>query len=178
MSAEAIGVWSLAALERRAAGRGLQLRIQRQRRLGVWGLKVGVARCRGELPTQLLGELKGWALPTTAGLHLDSLRVQGGSHGVGVLIWAATFAWALEETPCRRAQLLAIHDEEAQHQRLVRYFRRLGFEPVRMVGASPLDLAQRLVWGGAGLRMAGDCADGLRRCGSLLDSRPQRRTGG
>jgi hypothetical protein len=160
--------WSLAAVERRAAQRGWQLRIQRRRRLGVWGLKVGVARSRQGRPLELLGELKGWALPAAAGLHLDTLRVQQGAHRLGVLIWAATFAWALEETPCRQAQLLAIHDGETQHRRLVRYFRRLGFEPVRAVGAGVLDLPLRLVWGGSGLLMAGDCQEGLRRCGALL----------
>ncbi|MCP9773062.1 hypothetical protein KBY66_10555 [Synechococcus sp. Tobar12-5m-g] len=170
-----MGSWSLAELEQRAAQRGLQLRIQRRRRLGVWGLKVAVARCPKGRPLELLGELKGWALPTPAGLHLDTLRVQQGAHRVGVLIWAATFAWSLEETPCRNAQLLAIRDEERQHQRLVRYFYRLGFEPVRSVGAGPLDLALRLVWGGSGLLMAGDCQQGLRRCGALLDPGPRQR---
>ncbi|MEB3170679.1 MAG: hypothetical protein VKK43_04840, partial [Synechococcaceae cyanobacterium] len=109
-------------------------------------------------------ELKGWALPTPAGLRLDTMRVQrGGSGGVGSLIWAATFAWALEATPCRRARLLAIHDDDAQHRRLVRYFRRLGFEPLRELGAGVGDLAPRLLWGGAGLLMEGDCRIGLQR---------------
>ena len=30
------------------------------------------------------------------------------------------------------------------------------------------DLPLRLVWGGAGLLMQGDCAEGLRRCGRRL----------
>jgi hypothetical protein len=94
-----------------------------------------------------------------------------GTHGVGLLIWAATFAWALEDTPCRTARLLAIRDDDEQHRRLVRYFDRLGFTPVRELGAGPVDLALRLVWGGAGLLMRGDCAEGLRRCERLLDRR-------
>ena len=84
------------------------------------------------------------------------------------MIWAATFAWALEATPCRRARLLAIRDDAQQHRRLVRYFERLGFGPVREVGAGLTDLPLRLVWGGSGLLMRGDCAEGLKRCGRLL----------
>lgn len=159
---------SLQELERHAAGRGWRLRLQRSRRLGVWSLRVGVARCRPGAAPELLGELKGWALPTPAGLHLDSLRVQAQAREVGVLIWAATFAWALEETPCRQARLLAIRDEDRQHRRLVRYFRRFGFVAGRPVGSGPLDLLLRLVWGGSGLLMTGDCQEGLRRCTAIL----------
>ena len=85
------------------------------------------------------------------------------------MIWAATFAWALEATPCRRARLLAIRDGEAQYRRLVRYFQRLGFEPLRELGAAAVDLPLRLVWGGSGLLMRGDCVDGLGRAWAQLD---------
>jgi hypothetical protein len=156
------------------------LRLQVTTRGPLTTLRVGVARrATGNDqarpgPLLLLGELKGWALPTSNGLRLDTMRVQGGGAagstvGVGALIWAATFAWALETTPCRRATLLAIRDNEAQHRRLVRYFRRLGFEPVRELGAGPLDLAPRLLWGGSGLLMQGDCAGGLARALRQLD---------
>jgi hypothetical protein len=98
------------------------------------------------------------------------MRVQGPqTQGVGALIWAATFAWALETTPCRRARLLAIRDNDQQHRCLVRYFRRLGFEPIRDVGAAAADLPLRLVWGGAGLLMRGDCAEGLERAWRQVD---------
>jgi hypothetical protein len=157
---------SLASLERCAAARGWLLRVRSPRRLVVSGLQVAVAEPGpdgGAL--RLLGELKGWASPAADGLHLDTMRVQApGREGVGLLLWAATFAWALEATPCRRARLLAIHDGERQHRRLVRYFSRLGFEPVRELGSGVRDLPLRLVWGGAGLLMRGECAEGLRRC--------------
>jgi len=158
---------TLAELEALARHRGLLLRLQVRRPAGLlWTLRVGVARPQ---PLALLGELKGWALPTAASLRLDTMRVQGErSAAVGALIWAATFAWALEETPCRRARLLAIRDQERQHRRLVRYFRRLGFTPLRELGGGPLDLAPRLLWGGAGLLMEGDCAEGLRRSARRL----------
>jgi hypothetical protein len=156
---------NLAAIERRAAARDLLLRLQVRELLGLRTLRVVLAR-----PPLLLGELKGWALPLADGLQLDTMRVQGeGTQGVGALIWAATFAWALEATPCRSARLLAIRDHEQQHRRLVRYFQRLGFTPVRDVGAAAADLPLRLVWGGSGLLMRGDCAEGLARAWAQLD---------
>lgn len=155
---------SLVEIEQRAAARGLLLRLRVQRLLAVTTVRVVVARPRPGQAPLLLGELKGWALPTAGGLQLDTMRVQGPlTQGVGPLIWCAVFAWALEASPCRRARLLAIRDGEAQHRRLVRYFQRLGFEPVREVGAAAADLPLRLVWGGAGLLMRGDCAAGLER---------------
>ncbi|MFM2158718.1 MAG: hypothetical protein RLZZ124_1192 [Cyanobacteriota bacterium] len=161
---------TLAVIEQRAAARGLLLRLQVRELLGLRSLRVVVARPRPGQPPLLLGELKGWALPLAAGLQLDTMRVQGpATQGVGPLIWAASFAWALEATPCRRARLLAIRDGESQHRRLVRYFQRLGFVPVREVAAAAADLPLRLVWGGAGLLMRGDCAEGLGRAWAQLD---------
>ena len=157
----------LAWLESEARRRGLLLRLRVRRPLGLaWTLRVGVARAgpATDPALRLLGELKGWALPTPAGLRLDTLRVQGeDSADVGPLIWAATFSWALEATPCRQACLLAIRDDDGQHRRLVRYFRQLGFEPLRPIGARAADLPPRLIWGGAGLLMRGECDEGLRR---------------
>ena len=72
-------------------------------------------------------------------------------------------AWALEETPCRNVRLLAIYDENNQHKILQRYFRRRGFKTVRNVGSSFFDLPLRLVWGGAGAFMVGDCKEVLER---------------
>jgi len=179
-----MGAPDLEQLERLALSRNLLLRLHVTRAAGLlWTLRVGVARRvavdsppPGRPDTLvLLGELKGWALPMADGLRLDTMRVQGrgaggSTTGVGPLIWAATLAWALEATPCRRATLLAIRDNDAQHRRLVRYFRRLGFEPVRELGAGPLDLAPRLLWGGSGLLMQGDCAEGLARAWRQLQA--------
>jgi hypothetical protein len=165
---------TLADLEAEASRRGLLLRLQVRRPAGVaWTLRVGVARrpqpqeaCGGLL---LLGELKGWALATADGLRLDTMRVQGEqTAAVAPLICAATFAWALEATPCRRATILAIRDSEKQHRRLVRYFRQLGFTPLRELGAGPADLAPRLLWGGAGLLMRADASEVLRRSARRL----------
>jgi len=166
----------LAALQAWARAQNLLLRLRAQRRLGIWGLQVAVARPLGPGRAQLLGELKGWAYPAPTGLQLDTMRVQGQDTAlVGPLIWAATFAWSLEATPCRSARLLAIHDDDHQHRRLVRYFSRLGFEPLRELGAGPADLPLRLIWGGAGLLMRGDCAGGARRCARWLARADQGR---
>ena len=163
---------TLAAIEGLAAERGMKLRLLTRRWLGAWSLRVVVARPRGET-AELLGDLKGWAVPLPTGLHLDTMRVAGqASQGVGTLIWAATFAWALEETPCRRARLLAIRDDARQHRRLVRYFSALGFTPLRELGSQPVDLGLRLVWGGSGLLMGVDCSEGLRRCERKLQYWP------
>ena len=109
---------TLADIEQQAAARGLLLRLQVKQALAVTTLRVVVARPREGQGPLLLGELKGWALPLPAGLQLDTMRVQGtDTQGVGALIWAATFAWALESTPCRSARLLAIRDNDQQHRR-------------------------------------------------------------
>lgn len=160
---------SLEQLEQEARVRGLLLRLQVSRPAGLaWGLRVGVARRDGQR-LLLLGELKGWALPSARGLRLDTMRVQtGDTAALGPLIWAATFAWALEATPCRQATILAIRDSDAQHRRLVRYFRALGFAPLRELAAGPADLAPRLLWGGSGLLMRADCAEVLRRSARRL----------
>ena len=145
-------------LEREACSRDLLLRLQVGRPLGLWSLRLVVARSSEER-LQLLGEMKAWAYGRTGGLQLDTLRVlPGAPGGCADLIWAATMAWALEATPCRRARLLAIRDDERQHRRLVRYFQAKGFQSVREVQAALWDLPLRMVWGGAGELMVGDCA--------------------
>ena len=172
------GLPDLNALAAEASRRGLLLRLQVGRPLGLlWSLRIGVARRQPANPSGqpgalvLLGEVKGWAWPGREGLRLDTMRVQARHNpGVGPLLSAAAFAWSLEATPCRVAHILAIRDSARQHRRLVRYFRGLGFEPMRELGGAPQDLLPRLVWGGAGLRMRGDCEQGLWRSWRRLAS--------
>ena len=66
-------------------------------------------------------------------------------------------AWALEQTNCENARLLAIYDEDGYSKKLVRYFRLIGFRVTKEVGSSPSDLLLRLIWGGAGTLMKGNC---------------------
>ena len=149
---------NLTHLEKEASDKGLLLRIQVRRPLNIWSFKLVVGEIISDTKIQLLGEMKGWAYQSIQGLQLDTMKVgRNANYNVGDLIWSATMAWALEETPCRSARLLAIYDENNQHEILQRYFRMRGFNTVRKVGSSPLDLPLRLVWGGAGAFMVGDC---------------------
>ena len=155
---------NLSLLEKEASDRGLLLRIQVRRPLNFWSIRLVVGEIISKDKIQLWGEMKGWAYQNTKGLQLDTMKVaKNAKSRVGDLIWAATMAWALEETPCRSARLLAIYDENNQHKTLQRYFRRRGFCNVRTVGSSPLDLPLRLVWGGAGAFMVGNCKTVLER---------------
>ena len=155
---------SLTQLEKEASDSGLILRIKVRRPFNIWSFKLVVGEIISNTKIQLLGEMKGWAYQNTKGLQLDTMKVgKNAKSNVGDLIWAATMAWALEETPCRSARLLAIYDENNQHEILQRYFRRRGFNTVRTVGSSPLDLPLRLVWGGSGAFMTGNCETVLER---------------
>ena len=155
---------NLTTLEQEASDRGFLLRIQVRRPFNIWSFRLVVGEKISNDKIQLWGEMKGWAYQNTKGLQLDTMKVgRNANSSVGDLIWASTMAWALEETPCRSARLLAIYDENNQHKILQRYFRRRGFNTVRNVGSSLLDLPLRLVWGGAGAFMVGDCEEVLDR---------------
>jgi len=155
---------NLTLLEKEASDRGLLLRIQVRRPLNIWSFRLVVGKITSKDKIQLLGEMKGWAYQNPNGLQLDTMKVAKNAYPkVGDLIWAATMTWALEETPCQSARLLAIYDENNQHEILQRYFRRRAFTTVRTVGSSPMDLPLRLVWGGAGAFMVGNCEAVLER---------------
>lgn len=155
---------NLTTLEKEASDRGFLLRIQVRRPLNIWSFRLVLGEKMGNNQIQLWGEMKGWAYQNTKGLQLDTIKVgKDANTKVGDILWAATMAWALEETPCKSARLLAIYDENNQHKILQRYFRRRGFNTVRNVGSSPLDLPLRLVWGGAGAFMVGNCEEVLVR---------------
>jgi hypothetical protein len=160
----AISLSMLEQLEAEAQERGLLLRLQVGRPLGLWSLRLVVAQQAESGSLLLLGEMKGWAYPAVTGLQLDTMRVMPTApQGVGDLIWTATMAWAQEATPCTRARLLAIRDDERQHRRLVRYFHKRGFSTMREVEAALWDLPLRLVWGGAGALMSGEIPTVLER---------------
>tara|TARA_B100000700_G_C15059536_1_gene864811 strand:+ start:743 stop:1252 length:510 start_codon:yes stop_codon:yes gene_type:complete len=159
---------SLSKLESQALNADLLLRIQVRRPLGVWATRIVVAEKISVDQVKILGEMKCWAYKALNGLQLDTMRVNSKSSPcIGHLIWSATMAWALEETPCINARLLAIRDEERQHKRLVRYFERRGFRVFREVGSSPIDLPVRVVWGGAGSLMSASCEKVLEKSSSL-----------
>ena len=76
-------------------------------------------------------------------------------------------AWALENTTCKYARLLAVNDDALYHARLLRYFRFRGFSVVKEVGSSAWDLPLRTIWGGAGSLMLAKCSDVYER--SIID---------
>ena len=155
----------LEQLEREAQQRALILRLKVGRPLGLFSVHVAVGSHSDDAARLVFqGELKAWAYPARHGLQLDTMRVvPGAPPGTGDLIWAATMAWALEATPCRSARLLAIHDDDRQHRRLVRYFERRGFQTLRRVDAALWDLPLRLVWGGSGALMRSEVETVLER---------------
>tara|TARA_Y100001968_G_scaffold329324_1_gene378427 strand:- start:58 stop:567 length:510 start_codon:yes stop_codon:yes gene_type:complete len=151
---------SLNELEKNASDVGLLLRIQIRRPFKLWAIKLVVAEKIHDQKIQIWGEMKAWAYSGINGLQLDTMRVNPSApNGVGHLIWAGTMAWALQETPCKKARLLAIRDEDKKHKILVRYFINHGFKAVRDIGSSPADLPLRMIWGGSGLLMNGNCSD-------------------
>ena len=149
---------NITLLEKEASERGFLLRMQVRKPFNIWSFRLVVGEKTSKDKIQLWGEMKGWAYQNTKGLQLDTMKVgKNADSKVGDIIWAATMAWALEETPCRSARLLAIYDENNQHKILQRYFRRRGFNTVRNVGSTPLDLPLRLVWGSTNAFMIGNC---------------------
>ena len=153
----------VAAIESIGESLGLTIKIQLREALGFNFFRIVVAT-QEKSSVKIWGELKGWTIPLLNGLNLDTMRVVKQSPPyVSELIWATTMAWAIERTSCRYARLLAIYDDEGYSKKLVRYFRLLGFNVVKEVGSSPADLLLRLIWGGAGTLMKGDCSKILDR---------------
>ena len=59
-------------------------------------------------------------------------------------------------------------DDPKQHRTLVRYYRRLGFSPLREVDDGLGSFADSLVWGGAGMIMDVSVEDFLNLNGPKL----------
>jgi hypothetical protein len=76
----------------------------------------------------------------------------GISFGVGLMMGYRCLLHAVENG-CTTAEFLAIDDDDFIHKRLVRYYRRVGFQVVKYVGEDIKDIPDRLVWGGVGTLM-------------------------
>lgn len=125
----------------------------------------------------------GFTVPAMGLMHCDSLeiftrglkglegeRLRGGALGLGLLMGGAVFSFG-HSCGCRKAEILAIKDDDAWHKRLVRYYSYFGFMPVRAVGDSGLrDIPDLLVWGGVGQRMDANIEELLRRWTSAIRS--------
>ena len=137
---------------------GLIIKIQVRETLGLCFFKIVIAEQKDNI-VKIWGEMKGWTYFNKQGIQLDTLRILSNSPPfVSELIWASTMAWAIEMKFSKKARLLAIYDTEGYSKKLVRYFKIIGFKVVKEVGSSPIDLFLRLIWGGAGTLMRGDCS--------------------
>ena len=150
-------------LEKLASSLGLLIKIQVRETLGLCFFRIVVAEQKGKI-IKIWAEMKGWTYLNKQGIQLDTLRILSKAPSfVSELIWATTMAWAIEKKLCRKARLLAIFDSEGYSKKLVRYFKLIGFKIVKEVGSSPVDLFLRLVWGGAGTLMTGECIHILKK---------------
>ena len=137
---------------------GLVIKIQVRETIGLCFFKIVIAEQTDNI-VKIWGEMKGWTYLNKKGIQLDTLRILSNSPPfVSELIWASTMAWAIEMKVSKKARLLAIYDTEGYSKKLVRYFKVIGFKVVKEVGSSPIDLFLRLIWGGAGTLMKGDCS--------------------
>lgn len=113
-------------------------------------------------------------------LHLDWIRLtkeSGQSRtstlGVGLFIGAVAVRHGFD-CSCTKAELLAINDSPEFHNKLVRYYNRMGFKAVHEVTGGRLqDIPHMLVWGGVGTRMDAGVRELLQKW--ALSLRPQKR---
>lgn len=121
-----------------------------------------------------------FAPPPFGILHMDSMRVYNSrvttaekdrmrsTFGIAILLGTMSLL-AASEMGCKKCELLAIDDGNEYAAKLVKYYGRLGFETVRVVGDNGLrDLPDLLVWGGVGTRMNARVDDLLEKWGNVL----------
>ena len=145
-------------LEKLASSIGLLIKIQVRETIGLCFFKIVVAEQQENI-IKIWAEMKGWTYLNKQGIQLDTLRILSKAPPfVSELIWASSMAWAIEMKFSNKVRLLAIYDTEGYSKKLVRYFKIIGFKVVKEVGSSPIDLFLRLIWGGAGTLMKGDCS--------------------
>ncbi len=150
-------------LEKLASSIGLLIKIQIRETLGLCFFRIVLAEQKENI-IKIWAEMKGWTFLNKQGIQLDTLRILSDSpHFVSELIWATTMAWAIEKKSSNKARLLAIFDSEGYSKKLVRYFKLIGFKITKEVGSSPVDLFLRLIWGGAGTLMTGECIPILKK---------------
>ncbi len=153
----------VAELEKLASSIGLLIKIQIRETLGICFFRIVIAEQKDNI-IKIWAEMKGWTYLNKKGIQLDTLRILSKAPAfVSELIWATTMAWAIEKKSSNNARLLAIFDSEGYSKKLVRYFKLIGFKIVKEVGSSPVDLLLRLVWGGAGTLMKGECISILKK---------------
>ena len=150
-------------LEKLASSLGLLIKIQVRETFGLCFFRIVVAEQKDKI-IKIWAEMKGWTYLNKQGIQLDTLRILSKAPPFAAeLIWSTTMAWAIEKKSSNKARLLAIFDSEGYSKKLVRYFKLIGFKIVKEVGSSPVDLFLRLIWGGAGTLMTGECISILKK---------------
>ena len=150
-------------LEKLAGNIGLVIKIQVRETFGLCFFRIVIAEQKDNI-IKIWAEMKGWTFLNKQGIQLDTLRILSKAPAfVSELIWATTMAWAIEKKSSNKVRLLAIFDSEGYSKKLVRYFKIVGFQIIKEVGSSPIDLFLRLVWGGAGTLMTGNCSNILKK---------------
>ncbi|KAF6257929.1 hypothetical protein COO60DRAFT_1168838 [Scenedesmus sp. NREL 46B-D3] len=165
------GLLTFAEVQQIAAARGLHMSLKT---LGP-GYRI---TCRdGGENGPILGATAGFVAPAFGLMHCDTLqvftrgmkgaagdRIRKNPLGLGLLLGGAVFSHG-RSCSCRKAEILAINDDDAWHERLVRYYSYFGFKPVCKVGGQGFfqDLPHLLVWGGEGTRMDADIEEALGR---------------
>jgi hypothetical protein len=156
-----------------------------------------VARSKHDA-SQILGYVEGFVRPGNGKLlHLDKMEVfgkmvqtaraenptefRGGGtvFGVGLLLGYLCLLHGREQG-CTVAEFLAIHDEDFQHRRLVRYYANAGFQRIRYVGEDVRDIPDRLIWGGCGTLLRQQIPTLLEKWTAVLEAsktRTRRRRG-
>ena len=97
----------------------------------------------------------------------EGFKNGGQVFGVSLLLGYTCMLFA-QEKKCTLAEFLAIDDEAFQHKRLVRFFKRAGFKPIRYVGEDLSSVPDRLVWGGCGTLMNQDISTLMERWSKIL----------
>jgi len=191
------GVITREELERAANARGLTLEIKftgpvfkmtarrRRRRLGGTGMSDDVGGMiesdDAEVDMNVVATHEGFIAPPPFGiLHMDSMRVYNSrisdgekttmrsTFGIAVLLGTLSLL-AASEAGCKKCELLAIDDGNEYAAKLVKYYGRLGFKTVRVVGDNGLkDLPDLLVWGGVGTRMDAQVDELLNKWGTVV----------
>jgi len=171
-------------LEEKFYGPCFKMIARKARRLGKEGdetrVEAGRARTSDE-DANVVATHEGFVAPPPFGiLHMDSMRVYNSriaedekgtmrsTFGIAILLGTLSLL-AASEAGCKKCELLAIDDGNEYAKKLVRYYSRLGFKVVRVVGENGLsDVPDLLVWGGVGTRMDGDVSALLEKWGNVV----------
>lgn len=148
-------------LEKYAAKCGLGIRSEQK---GVYLRLEAYSLVNPELN---VGYLTAFLRPIPLGLfQLDTIQVQNrrqtlgfrrktwtvGGEGISFIMGSWALCWALNKG-CKRAELLAVNDDDRMHQILIALYGGFGFQIMREIGDETYSIPDRLTWGASGTLM-------------------------